>query len=90
MANLQPFLFAWAVLVVVVICLALYRRMITIHEDNFLHLDKGEASQASNQIAIWHKLDIVDRIGKALTAVAAVSGMALVALYIYEGWMMNR
>ena len=90
MLHLQPFLFAWAVLVAVVICLALYRRFITMHEDNFLHLGEGETRQRSTQANIWHKLDVVDRIGKALTAAAALAGLVLVASYLYIGWMQNR
>jgi hypothetical protein len=85
--NLTPLVIAWVALVLVIVCLAFYRRFISLHEDNCLHIDEAEAPLIPNQVAVFHKLEVVDRVGKALTVVAAAGGMALTALYLYAGWM---
>jgi len=87
MTNLTPFVIAWMALVLVIVCLALYRRFISLHEDNYLHINEAEAPQIPNQVAVFHKLEVIDRVGKALTVLAAAGGMVLAALYLYAGWM---
>lgn len=89
MTELTPFVIAWASLVLVIIGLALYRRTVASHEDNYVHLDDAEARQIPAQVAVSNKLEAIDRVGKALTVLAAASGMAMAAYFLYAGWTRN-
>lgn len=89
MAELTPFVIGWVALVLVIIGLALYRRIVSSHEDNFVHLDDSEARQIPAQVAVFNKLESIDRVGKALTVLAAAGGMAMAAYYLYVGWTRN-
>jgi hypothetical protein len=90
MINLTPFFFAWFALVLVIACLALYRMFVSLREDKHLHLAEGEAQQIPKQVAVFHRLEVVDRFGKTLTILAITGGIALVTLYLYAGWIQNR
>lgn len=90
MVNLMPFFYAWGVLVLAIVCLALYRKYVSMHEDNYLHLDEAEARQIPKQVAVFHTIENVDRVGKALTIFAATAGVVLALVYMYTGWTQHR
>jgi len=77
------------ILAAVVAGLALYRKYVSMHEDNYLHLSEGEARLRSAQVATFRQLDTVDRWGKTLTVLIAISGVILAALYVYQIWPKN-
>ena len=84
--SIIPFAVIWACMVVAVIGLAAYRKMIAMHEDDFIHVAEGEAKAIPGQVATAHKLDVLDHWGKILTIVTAVSGVILGAVYLYILW----
>lgn len=85
--NMIPYLAIWAVVAVAVLALALYRKILTFHgDDEFIHLTEGEQRLIPQQVALGHKLALIDRWGKALTVVTATYGILLTAVILYEAW----
>ena len=82
--NLLPFIISWAALATVVLCLAIYRKVVARKEDDFLHVDGGQA--VSEQAAVAKKLEVIDRWGKILTIVAFVYALAILGMFLYNGW----
>ncbi|MGH7870010.1 MAG: hypothetical protein ACREP9_20830 [Candidatus Dormibacteraceae bacterium] len=83
--NLMPYFVFWVVLAAIVIVMIVWRKAISSHEDDSLHvLDGGAASQ---QLNVTHKLDVIDKWGKILTAVTVVFGLVLGAIYLYQSWV---
>lgn len=85
MINLMPYTIAWAVLAVIVAALALRRKQIAAHEDDSLHLSAGSGG-VTDQVSVAQKLEAVDKWGKLLTIVLAVTGLALAVLYALNVW----
>lgn len=83
--NLLPFAIAWAVLGVIVLSLALMRRSVTANEDDSIHLG-ATTGAIDQQVTTAKKLEAIDKWGKILTVVLAVSGLALVILYGMQVW----
>jgi cytochrome b subunit of formate dehydrogenase len=86
MTNLVPYFIAWAVLAVIVIALALMRRTLAMQEDDSLHLTAGEAVLVNKQVSLAKKLDAIDKWGKILTVLLAVSGIALGSVWAMQLW----
>ncbi len=83
--NLMPYFVLWVVLAVIVLGMIIWRKTISSHEDDSLHvLDGGAASQ---QLNVSHKLDVIDKWGKILTAITVVFGLILGAIYLYQSWI---
>jgi hypothetical protein len=87
--SIVPFAVIWACLVMIVLGLAAYRKMVSLHEDDFIHVAEGEAKAIPQQIAVAHKLEVLDHWGKILTIVAAVSGLLLGCVYLYMLWQQS-
>lgn len=83
--NLLPFAIAWAVLGVIVLSLALMRRSVTANEDDSIHLG-ATTGAIDQQVTTAKKLEAIDKWGKILTVVLAVSGLALIILYGMQVW----
>ena len=81
--NLLPYAISWGGLAIVVLTLILYRRAITSREDDSIHLEGGAPAE---QVALAHRLNVVDRWGKALTVLTVVFGLALAGIYMYQVW----
>lgn len=88
--NLTSFIVLWSVLGVLVLSLALYRKLITTHqEDDLVHLSEGEARLIPHQVAVNTKIHKIDRLGEALTIVTVVGGLAISAAYLYGAFQAN-
>lgn len=74
----------WVVLGVVTLALALYRKVLMMREDPYVHIDEGEQRMIPQQVATFHRIGTVDRWGITLTIVTAVFGLALAAAYLYQ------
>ena len=85
--NFTPFTVLWALLAAVVLGLILYRKTVTAHEDETIHLGAGSENAPAQQTAIAHKIEVIDKWGKLLTALAVVYGLLLVCLYTYLNWL---
>lgn len=86
--NLLPFVAVWVVFAFAVLALALYRKILTFHgDDEFVHLATGEEQLIPQQVALGHKLEVIDRWGKGLTIFTFVLGLAIAAVVLYEAWL---
>lgn len=85
--HLLPFAIIWAILAAVVIGLAIARMFIAGKEDDSLHVADSNTAALVEQRQTFQKLDVIDRWGKITTIVAAVTGLALLAAFIYDLWM---
>lgn len=85
MTNLAPFAIGWGVLAIVVIVLAFWRRAVSAREDDCVHLS-GDTASIQEQAQTAGKLEAIDKWGKLLTVVLAVSGVALGVLYAMQLW----
>jgi len=81
--NLLPYAVFWGVLAIVVVFLIIYRKSVSSHEDDSIHL---EGNMPSEQMALSHRLALIDRWGKTLTILVAVYGVALAGIYLYQIW----
>ncbi len=83
--NLTPFTVVWALLALVVLGLIAYRKVVSSHEDETLHL--SNQAVIPQQVSIAQKLEVIDKWGKLLTVIAVVYGLLLAAGYTYVTWM---
>ncbi len=83
--KMMPYVISWAVLALVVLVLAAYRRWIAQSEDDYLHVEGGTAVQKQETIA--HKLDAIDKWGKGLTIVVAVYALIIGVMFMYSAWV---
>jgi hypothetical protein len=81
--NLIPYLAIWSVFAFAVIVLLVMRKMVASKEDDQLHVLDGAPTSAAEQVTVAHKLDVIDKWGKILTAITLVFGLAIGALYVY-------
>lgn len=82
--NIFPYLIAWVVLLVVVIVLTIVRGKMAGKEDDTLKLGDGEVGLISKQQEVAKKLSTLETVGKWLTILLVVSGLALAVLYGYS------
>jgi hypothetical protein len=80
----------WFVLGLATACLALYRKLVSLHEEDYIHLAAGEESHISEQVAMAHKMDVIDTWGKGLTVATVVFGLAVAAVYLFQAWQINN
>ena len=83
--NFTPWMILWAALALAVLVMAGYRKIASVREDETLHL--VNPSESARQLAIFHKLERIDKWGKLLTVVAAIYGLLLVMGYTYQTWV---
>jgi hypothetical protein len=83
--NFIPFLALWLVLAVGVIVMIAWRKVVARQEDDALHV--MDVGAVSHQVDVAHKLDVIDKWGKILTAIVVVYGLVLGGLYLYQSWV---
>ena len=83
--NFTPWMILWAALALAVLVMAGYRKIVSVREDERLHL--VNPSESARQLAIFHKLERIDKWGKLLTVVAAIYGLLLAIAYTYQTWV---
>ncbi len=81
--NLLPYATLWCVLALAIVFLIFWRKSVARQEDDIIHLENDVTRQ---QVAVDHKLGMIDRWGKSLTVVAVVFGLLIAAVYLYQGW----
>ena len=77
----------WALLALIVLGMAIYRKLLSNKEDDTMHLADAEARLVSEQVVLAQKLEVVDKWGKVLTIVVVVYGLVLAGLLLYQGWV---
>lgn len=83
--NFTPWMILWAAMALAVLVMAGYRKIASVREDETLHL--VNPSESARQLAIFHKLERIDKWGRLLTVVAAIYGLLLVMGYTYQTWV---
>lgn len=83
--NFIPLVVIWAILTLVVLLLAGYRKIISANEDEMLHL--SNPIESIHQVGIAHRLDVVDKWGKLFTVITAAYGLVLAIVYTYQTWI---
>ena len=63
--------------------LALYRKFLSMHEDDLIHIGPGEEVLVPQQVAMAHRMAVIDRWGEVLTVATAVFGVLSLAAYLY-------
>ena len=81
---MTTFVIFWAILGIATLALALYRKFVTMREDDYLHLAAGEERLIPQQVATFRKIGAIDRWGITMTVITVVLGLALAALYLYQ------
>ena len=74
----------WTILGVATLALALYRKFVSMREDDYVHLSAGEERLIPQQVATFKKIGAIDRWGITMTIVTVVLGLALAAFYLYR------
>ena len=85
-AKFLPFLILWGLMAVGVVAMILWRKTVASAEDDSLHVLNAE-NVVPQQVAMAHKLDVIDKWGKMLTAATVVYGIVLAAVYFYQLWV---
>jgi len=83
--NFTPWMILWAALALAVLVMAGYRKIVSVREDETLHL--VNPSESARQVATSHKLERIDKWGKLLTVVAAIYGLLVAIAYTYQTWV---
>jgi hypothetical protein len=80
----------WLTLGLTTAGLALYRKFVSMHEEEYIHLGPGEETHIPEQVAMATKMDAIDNWGKGLTMVTVLLGLAVAALYLVHAWQINN
>lgn len=80
----------WSVLTLVVVSLAIARKVVARKEDEYVHLADAEMAAIPQQAAIANKLDRLDTWGKGLTIVDAAFSLLIVAILCYKAWQQSQ
>lgn len=80
------FVAIWCALAAMVLVLALARKILSLREDDLIHLGPGEEKMIPKQVETFSKIQRIDQWGKALTIFVAASGLLLGALYLYKAF----
>ena len=84
---MTPFVVTWLILGIVTASLALYRKFVSLKEDDYLHLSPGGEPLVDKQAALAHKMDVIDKWGETLTVITVVFGIVLAGIYLYQAWL---
>jgi hypothetical protein len=84
--TMTPIIILWVCLGVFTLALALYRKILSAKEDDYLHIADGEAKLIPQQAELARKLDWIDKVGETLTVITVVFGLALGGAYLYQIW----
>ena len=81
-----PFIVLETLLAVSVLALFIWRKTVSHNEDDNLHLLHG-TSVVTQQVAVAHKLDVIDKWGKILTLATIGFGLVVGAAYVYDSFV---
>ena len=86
---MTTFVIFWAILGVATLALALYRKFVSMREDDYLHLSAGEERLIPQQVATFRRIGVIDKWGITMTIVTVILGLALAAMYLYQAALRN-
>ena len=83
--NFLPLIVLWGVMAISVLVLIVWRKSVASQEDDQVHL--LNTAGVPHQVEVAHKLEVIDKWGKIVTAVTVAYGVVLAALYLYQTWV---
>ena len=84
MQNMMIYVIAWGVLALIVLILAVMRKSVSSHEDDTIHLTGDPDAAVTEQTRIAKRLEAIDKWGKWLTVVLAITGLILAGIWGYD------
>ena len=84
--NWTPYIAIWSFFAAIVLALAAYRKMLSLREDDTLHVSEGASRLIPEQLANAHKIEVVEKWGKSLTAVVVLAALVMAGIYFYGVW----
>lgn len=88
-SNVLPLAISWAILTLIVIGLALYKKRLDGHLDERIHVDVAEEGVLKEQLAETQRSELVEKWGKALTVVVFLYGLGIVGMLAYHQWVIS-
>ncbi|HLH16056.1 MAG TPA: hypothetical protein VKX45_02500 [Bryobacteraceae bacterium] len=85
--NYVPLLIVWGLLAASTMVLIVWRLFVASGEDDALHLADGEQAMLRQQTVVAEKLELIDKWGKALTAMTVLLGLTIAGIYLYHLWV---
>ncbi len=82
--QLTTFVVTRASLAIMVLALALARYLVSLREEDSIHIGVAEKRLITKQMGIVHRLDSIDRRGKSLTILTVALGLVLAGLYLHQ------
>jgi hypothetical protein len=82
--QLTTYVVVWSCLAIIVMALALIRYLVSLHEDDNIHLSSSQKGLITKQTVFFEHLDALDRWGKSLTVVALLGALILASLFLYQ------
>jgi hypothetical protein len=77
-----------SVLACAVVALAIIRKRVALNEDDVVHMT--DQTRTARQFSVAAKLERIDRLGKALTAVVIVYALVLLGQFLYVSWQQSQ
>lgn len=74
----------WIALGIVTLALALYRKILGLRTDPYVHLAEGAQRHTPEQYEGFKRMGLVDRWGITLTIITAVLGIVLATMYLWN------
>ena len=68
-----------------VLVLIVWRKIVARNEDD--QLARAATEAVPQQAVVAHKLEVIDKWGKIVTAVTVVFGVLIAALFVYQTWV---
>jgi len=87
---MTPLMIIWFIIGLATAGLALYRKLLSMREEDLIHLAPGEEKLIPQQVDMAHKMDVIDVWGKSLTAATVALGLVVGAVYLYHAWLINQ
>ena len=81
-----PFISVALVLATAVLAMIVWRKVVANREDDSIHVLE-DAAMVPQQEMLAHKLEVIDKWGKLLTAVTAGYMVVLGVVYLYLEWV---
>ncbi len=83
MKTWTPYLAVWSFFALIVLVLAVYRKMLSVREDDSLHVSEGTQGLITEQVANAQRIEVVEKWGKLMTAVLVGVGLVMASVYFY-------
>jgi hypothetical protein len=82
--SVATLFYVWCILAAGTAALALYRKTLAHREAGFQPASIGQARMASE---VHHRLEVVERWGKTLTAIVVIYGLILLGAVFFQAWL---